>query len=141
MGTELTAIVRGDGPYVSLIWLKHPYGFLGKFLSLLSKPEFLHEQHIGAALHDRKYGSLVVVADNGIHFKISKPFPVCLCRTLVYAYPAGNPEEILLSSLLFLTLPVVFAFCVPLSGGFAPPAAKANLRSVFHGFYTNITTA
>ena len=46
-----------------------------------------------------------------------------------------NLEEILLSSFLFLTLPVVFAFRVPLSGGFAPPAAKANLRSVFHGFY------
>ena len=46
----------------------------------------LHEQHICAALHDRKYGSLVV-ADNGVHLKVSDPFPVCLCWTLVYAYP------------------------------------------------------
>ena len=34
----------------------------------------------------------------------------------------------------FFALLVGFSFPGPLSGGFAPPAAQANLRSVFHDF-------
>ena len=45
-----------------------------------------------------------------------------------------NLEEISVSSFLFFTLLVGFSSLGPLSGGFAPPAAQANLRSVFHDF-------
>ena len=43
--------------------------------------------------------------------------------------------EILISPFFFLALLVV-----PLLGGFAPPAAQANLRSVFHGIFSYTTT-
>ena len=45
-----------------------------------------------------------------------------------------NLEEISVSSFLFFTLLVGFSSLGPLSGGFAPPTAQANLRSVFHDF-------
>ena len=45
-----------------------------------------------------------------------------------------NLEEISVSSFLFFALLVGFSSPGPLSGGFAPPAAQANLRSVFHDF-------
>ena len=45
-----------------------------------------------------------------------------------------NLEEISVSSFLFFTLLVGFSSLAPLSGGFAPPTAQANLRSVFHDF-------
>ena len=45
-----------------------------------------------------------------------------------------NLEEISVSSFLFFTLLVGFSSSDPLLGGFAPPAAQANLRSVFHDF-------
>lgn len=90
MSGELVAVVGGNGPDLTYIREQQEDDRPGEFLCIFPVRQFACEDEVGVPFHQRDDGTLSVLADYRVHFKVTRGRSVPSGRSFVDHRTVGN---------------------------------------------------